>query len=180
MLESLIKLLNYYKGLGEKTFEQLDEEALMIEPSEGVNSISVIVKHLHGNMLSRWTNFLSEDGEKEWRDRDEEFRSTIKTKEEMILKWSEGWSCVINTMESLREEDLKNVVYIRNEGHSVLDAIHRQLAHYAYHVGQIVYLGKLIKGEEWSSLSIPRNKSEEYNQKKFSEEVGQRHFTEDV
>jgi len=180
MLESLIKLFNYYKGLGEKTFNQLDEEELFIEPSEGINSISIIVKHLHGNMLSRWTNFLNEDGEKEHRDRDEEFRSTIKSRDEMMQKWNEGWDCCFDTLQGSTKNDLEKVIYIRNEGHTVIEAIHRQLAHYAYHIGQIIYLGKIIKGEKWESLSIPRDKSDEYNQQKFAEEVGQRHFTGDV
>lgn len=180
MLDSLIKLLNYYKKLGEKTFSQLDDEELFIEPAEGTNSISVVVKHLHGNMLSRWTNFLEEDGEKVWRDRDGEFRSTIKSREEMLQKWNEGWSCFFATLNELKEVDFNRIVYIRNEGHTVIEAIHRQVAHYSYHVGQIVYLGKIIKGDAWESLSVPRNKSQAYNEKKFSEEVGQRHFTDDI
>jgi len=180
MIESVIKLLNYYKGLGEKTFDQLEEEELFIEPAEEANSIAVIVMHLHGNMRSRWTNFLVEDGEKEWRDRDGEFRPSLTSREEVIKKWDEGWSCFLNAIESLEEDDLEKIVYIRKEEHTVLEAIHRQVAHYAYHIGQIVFLGKIIKGEAWQTLSIARNKSEEFNEKKFAEEVGQRHFTDEA
>lgn len=180
MLENLIKLLVYYKGLGEKTFEQLSDEELHLEPADDANSISIIVKHLWGNMMSRWTNFLTEDGEKEWRDRDGEFNSTIKTPEELMEKWNEGWGCFLGALQSLKEDDLNKTVYIRNEGHTVIDAIHRQLAHYASHIGQIMYLGKIIKGAEWQSLSIPKGKSGEYNAEKFKQKKTDRHFTDEV
>lgn len=179
-IENVIKLFQYYKSLGEKTIEALSDEELHLEPADDANSVSIIVKHLWGNMLSRWTNFLTEDGEKEWRKRDQEFESTIKTRTELIEKWEEGWSCLFDALNGLKESDFTRTVYIRNEGHSVEDAIHRQLAHYSYHVGQIVYLGKLIKGKDWKSLSIPKGKSTNYNQKKFAEEVGQRFFTDEV
>ena len=177
MLENLINLLEYYKSLGEKTFAQLSDEELHLEPAEDANSIAIIVKHLWGNMLSRWTNFLSEDGEKEWRDRDGEFDSTIKTRKEFDEKWEEGWSTFLGALRDLNEADLNKIVYIRNEGHSVIDAIHRQLAHYASHIGQIMYLGKIIKGSEWKSLSIPKGKSSEFNAEKFSKDKTERHFT---
>lgn len=180
MLENLIKLLEYYKSLAEKTFAQLDDEEIHLEPADDANSIAIIVKHLWGNMISRWTNFLTEDGEKEWRDRDGEFNATIRTREEFDQKWKEGWNTFLGALKSLNEEDLNKTVYIRNEGHTVIDAIHRQLAHYASHIGQIIYLGKIIKGSEWESLSIPKGKSKEYNQKKFTEEVGQKFFTDEV
>lgn len=180
MLENIIKLLSHYKGLGDKTFEQLSDEELFYEPAEGANSISIIVKHLQGNMLSRWTNFLSEDGEKEWRDRDGEFNATIKTRDELIAKWEEGWNCFLSALKELSEDDLNKIVYIRNEGHTVIDAIHRQLAHYSSHIGQIMYIGKIIKGKEWISLSIPKGGSAEYNTAKFSEEKTNRHFTDEV
>ncbi len=179
-VESILKLFNYYKSLGERTFEALSDEELHWEPAPDANSISIIVKHLWGNMLSRWTNFLTEDGEKDWRNRDDEFKETIKTREEMLFKWEEGWKCLLGAVGNLNEEDLERTVYIRNEGHIALDAIHRQLAHYSYHVGQIVYLGKLIKGEEWQSLSIPKGGSTKYNEKKFSSEKKDRHFTDEV
>ncbi len=180
MIESILKLFRYYKSLGERTFEALSDEELHLEPAPGANSISIIVKHLWGNMLSRWTNFLTEDGEKDWRNRDEEFEVTIKTREELLTKWEEGWQCLFNAIGNLSEEDLERTIYIRNEGHSVIDAIHRQLAHYSYHVGQIVFLGKLIKGEGWESLSIPKGGSNDYNSNKFSSEKADRHFTDKV
>lgn len=179
-IESLLKLFQYYKSLGERTFEVLSDEELHLEPATDANSISIIVKHLWGNMLSRWTNFLTEDGEKDWRNRDDEFESTIKTREELLIKWEEGWKCLFDVIGSLKESDLEKTVYIRNEGHSVVDAIHRQLAHYSYHVGQIVYLGKLIKGKDWQSLSIPKGQSKEYNSNKFSSDKADRHFTDKV
>lgn len=177
MLENLINLFEYYQSLGEKTFAQLDDDELHLEPADDANSIAIIVNHLSGNMLSRWTNFLNEDGEKEWRNRDSEFETIIKTRDQLDEKWRSGWDCLLSTLENLKEEDLTKTVFIRNEGHLVIEAIYRQLAHYAYHIGQIVYLAKIIKGEAWQSLSIPKGKSEEYNQQKFAEEVGQRFFT---
>lgn len=153
---------------------------MFLEPADGSNSISVIVKHLWGNMTSRWTNFLTEDGEKSWRDRDAEFESSITSRVELMEKWDQGWKVFLNAIKELKNEDLEKTVYIRNEGHTVIDAIHRQVAHYSYHIGQIVYLGKIIKGEDWDCLSIPRNKSEDYNRKKFAIEVGQRYFTDDL
>ena len=180
MIENLLKLFNYYKSLGERTFDALTDEELHLEPAVDANSVSIVVKHLWGNMLSRWTNFLTEDGEKDWRDRDGEFETTIKTREEMLGKWNEGWDCLFEALSSLKEEDLSKIVYIRNEGHTVIDAINRQLAHYSYHVGQIVFLGKMIKGEDWVSLSIPKGKSTAYNQEKFADDKGDRHFTDKV
>lgn len=180
MIENLVKLLLYYKNLGDRTFESLSDEELHLTPGDGSNSITIIVKHLWGNMLSRWTNFLTEDGEKDWRDRDGEFETTIKTREEMLTKWEEGWKVFLDAIKGLQEEDLKKIIYIRNEGHTVIDAIHRQLAHYSYHIGQIVFLAKLIKGEDWVSLSIPKGDSEKYNQEKFSSEKSDTHFTDSV
>ena len=179
-IENITKLLAHYKTLGERTMGQLSEEEIHLEPGVDTNSIAIIVKHLHGNMLSRWTNFLTEDGEKEWRERDAEFEDTITSKANLIEKWDEGWNCFLGTVRTLSNEDLEKTVYIRNEGHSVTDAIQRQLAHYSYHVGQMVFLGKIIKGENWQSLSIPKGKSKEYNQQKFSTEKTRRHFTDKV
>lgn len=169
MIAGIIKLFQNYQSLGERTFDQLEDEDLHLIPGDDSNSIPTIVKHLWGNMLSRWTNFLTEDGEKDWRNRDEEFNVTIKTREELMAKWNEGWNCLYDALKSLKEEDLQTTVYIRGEAHTAIEAIHRQLAHYSYHVGQIVYLGKMIKGEEWKSLSIPKGESEEFNKKKFAD-----------
>jgi hypothetical protein len=185
-LRSAKRQFLYYKTLGEKAMEQLEPEQLFVSLNEDTNSIAVIVKHLHGNMLSRWTDFLTTDGEKETRDRDGEFTesastplSVTKDKEDLMKNWNEGWACLFNTLESLKPEDLSTVVYIRNEGHTALEAINRQLAHYPYHVGQMVFYAKLLKKTEWNSLSIPKNKSKDYNTDKFSKEKTKKHFTDD-
>ena len=179
-LESIKKQFLYYKSLGEKTFDQLEPEQLFIAANENTNSIAVIVKHLAGNMISRWTDFLTTDGEKEWRNRDEEFNEFVATKEELLLLWQKGWNVFFNTIDSLKPEQLLEIIYIRNEGHTVLEAINRQLAHYPYHVGQIVFYGKLLKQGEWTSLSIPKNNFNMYNAEKFSREKSIRHFTDDI
>jgi hypothetical protein len=179
-LESVKKQFEYYKMLGEKTFEQIPEEKLFWQLNEESNSISMIVKHLNGNMLSRLTDFLTSDGEKEWRKRDEEFDNDIKTKIELLSKWNEGWECLFNAINALTEKDLENEIYIRNMGHSISEAINRQLAHYPYHIGQIVFIGKIIQNKNWNSLSIPKGKSKEYNNEKFSKPKRKEHFTNDL
>ncbi|MBJ6369832.1 DUF1572 family protein [Snuella sedimenti] len=179
-LTSAIKQFQYYKSLGDKTFEQLDFDELNKEFAQDANSISIIVKHLVGNMLSRWTNFLTEDGEKEWRQRDLEFEATFTSKDELIKNWNTGWNCLFNALEPLTTSDLERVIYIRNQGHTVIEAINRQLMHYAYHVGQIVFIGKLIKGDQWQSLSIPKGHSTTYNDKKFKQTKSKKHFTDDL
>ncbi|MFK7904357.1 MAG: DUF1572 family protein [Chitinophagales bacterium] len=178
-LESTLKQLYYYKSLGEKTFAQLSEADIHWQQSEYSNSIAIIVKHLYGNMLSRWTNFLEEDGEKTWRNRDQEFVSTIEDKQDLLKHWEDGWSCFLGAVEPLKSSDLERIIYIRNQGHTVLEAINRQLAHYAYHIGQIVFIGTLLKGENWVSLSVPRNQSKSYNKEMFSKEKKRGHFTDD-
>ncbi|HEX5154621.1 MAG TPA: DUF1572 family protein [Parafilimonas sp.] len=162
-LEAAIKKFKFQKQLGEKTFAQLEEKDLFFKPSKESNSIAVIVQHLSGNMLSRWTNFLTEDGEKPWRDRDKEFEDLPSTKDEVLNAWNKGWQCVLNVLESLRPEDVMKTIMIRSESMPVVDAIVRQLDHYGYHVGQIVYIGRLIKDETWQSISIPKNKSKDFN-----------------
>jgi len=179
-LNSVKKQFEYYKTLGEKTFEQIPEEKLFWKINNESNSISTIVKHLNGNMLSRWTDFLTLDGEKEWRKRDEEFDNDIKNKTELLLKWNEGWNCLFDAINPLTENDLEKEIYIRNMGHSVTEAINRQLAHYSYHIGQIVFLGKIIQNEQWNSLSIPKGKSNDYNNEKFSKPKRKEHFTDDL
>lgn len=178
-LESIRKQFEYYKMLGDKTIEQLPDDKLFWQYNEESNSISIIVKHLYGNMLSRWTDFLTTDGEKEWRNRDAEFENTINSKETLLEMWEEGWKCFFNALNLLNAEDLNRIIYIRNEGHTVLEAINRQLAHYPYHVGQIVFIGKMICNENWVSLSIPKGKSNLYNTGKFSKEKQNKHFTEE-
>lgn len=178
-INSARKQFEYYKLLGEKTFTQLNNEELFWQPDGDNNSIGIIVNHLWGNMLSRWTDFLNSDGEKEWRNRDLEFENVIKTKEELINKWNEGWQCLFEAIDSINEENVNTTIYIRNQGHSIVEAFNRQLCHYAYHVGQIVLLGKIIKAGEWSSLSIPKGKSGDYNREKFSKEKHKGHFTDE-
>lgn len=178
-LESAKKQFLYYKTLGEKAMDQLEPEQLFVSINENTNSIATIVKHLSGNMLSRWTDFLTSDGEKEWRNRDAEFEETIKTKEELLTIWNQGWNCFLEALNGLQAEQLSQIIYIRNEGHTVIEAINRQLAHYPYHVGQMVFYAKMLKNSEWSSLSIPKNKSNNYNSEKFSKEKSIRNFTDD-
>ncbi|MBS1914684.1 MAG: DUF1572 family protein [Bacteroidetes bacterium] len=162
-LDSAIKRLLTYKTLGDKTFVQLNDEDFHYAPNEVSNSIAVIIQHVSGNMLSRWTNFLTEDGEKEWRNRDTEFDEQKLNKEQLIALWEKGWKCMLDTLHSLTEDDLLKTIYIRSEPLSAIDAINRQLAHYPHHVGQILYAAKIIKGNDWQNLSIPKGKSEEFN-----------------
>jgi len=162
-LITVIKRLKYYKDLGEKAFEQLDENDFHFNPSTESNSIAVIVQHIAGNMLSRFTNFLIEDGEKVWRQRDEEFEQHSFSKKQVLEIWNKGWQCCLNSLELLNEEDLVKTITIRQENLSVIDAINRQLAHYPYHIGQIIFLARLIKKENWKNLSIPKGKSNAYN-----------------
>ncbi len=178
-LESVKKQFLYYKTLGEKAIDQLEPQQLFIALNEDTNSIAVIVKHLSGNMISRWTDFLTTDGEKEWRNRDAEFEETITNKEELMALWNKGWSCFFDTLTSLTQEQLETIIYIRNEGHTVIEAINRQLAHYPYHIGQIVFYAKMLKKTEWNSLSIPKNKSNSYNADKFSKERSITNFTDE-
>jgi len=168
-LKSLLLECQRYKSLGDKTFVQLNDADIHWKYESTGNSIAVIVKHLSGNMLSRWTNFFSEDGEKTWRNRDSEFEDTYKTKEEMLVAWEKGWNCFFDAIQEINEENFKNTIKIRNEPHSILQALNRQLAHYSYHIGQIVMLGKTIKGGNWVSLSIPKGQSKAFNLKKFKD-----------
>jgi len=154
-LECCIKQFEYYKTLGEKTFNQVPDEKLFWQYNEDSNSIATIVKHLSGNMLSRWTNLLTTDGEKQWRDRDSEFENDISTREEMIYRWAQGWNVFLSSLKSLNADDLFKTIYIRNQGYCVMEAINLQLAHYPYHIGQIVFIGKMCS-ESLTSLSIPK------------------------
>lgn len=178
-LDSVKKQFEYYKMLGEKTFSQVQDDKLFWQYNDESNSIATIVKHLWGNMLSRWTDFLTSDGEKEFRDRDAEFENDINTKEELLEKWNEGWACLFNAMNSLTTEDLSKIIYIRNQGHTVTEAINRQLAHYPYHIGQIVFLGKMLSENGWTSLSIPKGNSKAFNKTKFSKPKQRGHYTDE-
>jgi len=162
-LSTVIKRLKYYKDLGEKTFDQLEEKDFHFIPSAESNSIAIIVQHLAGNMLSRFTNFLTEDGEKEWRQRDAEFEIHDYSKQQITDTWQKGWTCCFAALELLTEDDLLKTITIRHEPLSVIDAINRQLAHYPYHIGQIIFIARMIKKEAWKNLSIPKGKSQTYN-----------------
>ncbi|CAD5258755.1 MULTISPECIES: DUF1572 family protein [unclassified Imperialibacter] len=166
-LVSVRKEFLRYKSLGDKAMAQVPDEGLHWQYNEESNSIATTVKHIWGNMLSRWTSFLTEDGEKEWRQRDREFEEDKATRAEVLGRWDEGWACLFAALDGLKEEDLQQTVYIRAEAHTVMEAINRQLAHYPYHVGQIVYLARMQAGGKWTSLSIARNKSDEFNREKF-------------
>jgi Protein of unknown function (DUF1572) len=146
------------KNYAEKTFDQLSEEQLFWYPNEDSNSVAVIVKHMSGNMISRWTDIFDTDGEKPDRNRDGEFENTMSNREEMKVVWNKGWEVFFETLDGLKEEDLLRKIYIRNEPHFVMDAIERQMYHYSYHIGQIVYIAKMLKSDQWQTLTIPRKK----------------------
>lgn len=179
-LDSIKKQFEYYKYLGEQTFDQLEEKDLFWRFNEESNSIAIIVNHLQGNMKSRWTDFLIADGEKEWRNRDLEFESVITTKAELLTKWNEGWKCLFIALDSITRENFNTEIYIRNQGHTVVEAINRQFAHYSYHIGQIVYVGRMLKGDKWKTLSIAKGKSSSFNTEKFSKEKKTEHFIDEI
>lgn len=167
-ITSIIKQFDYYKTAGDKTLQQLSFEEMNWQSHDNSNSVSIIVKHMVGNMLSRWTNFLIEDGEKDWRQREQEFEATYTNKDQLIADWEKGWQCVYDAIKPLKNKDLERIVYIRNESHTVADAIFRQLGHYSYHIGQLAYIGVSIKNTDWQSLSIPKGQSVQFNSEKFS------------
>ncbi len=167
-LISVKKQFEYYKMLGEQTFSQVDDAGLFWQYNDESNSLAIIVNHLWGNMLSRWTDFMTTDGEKEFRKRDAEFENEIKSREELFRKWGEAWDCLFSALETITELDLDKIIYIRNEGHTVAEAINRQLAHYPYHIGQIVFIGKMLANKHWNSLSIPKGDSQKFNDEKFA------------
>jgi hypothetical protein len=150
------------KQMGDRSFAQIDEAGMHWTPDPGSNSIALIIQHLHGNMRSRWTQFFSSDLEKPDRNRDSEFEERPLSKAELLALWEEGWGYVFETMDSLEADDLARTVVIRGVNHSVLNAINRQISHYAYHVGQIVYIAKHLASSEWKTLSIAKGKSKEY------------------
>ncbi len=179
-LPSVKKQFEYYKLLGDKTFAQLTDDQFFWLSNIDDNSIAIIVKHIVGNMKSRWTNFLTEDGEKEWRNRDNEFINSFTSKEEIIAYWEMGWKCLFEAINSINEQSQDTIVYIRNHGHTITEAINRQLCHYSYHIGQIVFLAKLLLGNDWKTLSVAKGTSKEYNADKFSKEKRRTHFTDDL
>lgn len=161
-LQCAVENLEAVRKQGERALSQLSYEEMCWTPHEEANSIEIIVKHLRGNMRSRWTDFLIADGEKEDRNRDEEFEGGYHSKEDVLTAWDEGWEFVFLAIRALTANDIGKTVYIRGEAHTVMQAIERQVAHYASHIGQIIYIGKMLKNKEWGCLSIPRGKSNEF------------------
>lgn len=178
-LKSIKRQFQYYKKLGDDTFSQLNEEDIHWQFNDESNSIAIMVKHIVGNQLSRWTNFKTEDGEKDWRQRDTEFKAPYSTKDEMILAWEKGWACLFTALDSIEERYLLEIVYIRNQGHTVIEAINRQICHYPYHIGQIVFIAKMMKNDDWKTLSIAKNKSISFNTEKISKSKTNKHFTDE-
>lgn len=173
-LKDATDLLRHYNRLGDRAMAQAPDAALFASLGEESNSIAIVVKHLAGNLRSRWTDFLTTDGEKPDRNRDAEFEDPPKTREELLARWEAGWKCLFDTLAQLTDADLNRTVYIRTEPHSVMQAIQRQVGHCAYHVGQIVYLAKHFAGANWTVLTVPRRKSAEFNAKVARGEASQR------
>src|SRR5687768_5019613 len=162
-LESAVARVSLYRDLAERAMERLNEVDFHFRPNPESNNIAIIIQHLSGNMLSRWTNFLSEDGEKPWRSRDLEFNDQGFSKDHLLRIWHQGWDCFLNSLRSLRADDLLKTIYIRTEPLLVIDAINRQISHYPNHAGQIIYIAKMILGKDWRSLSIPLGESDKFN-----------------
>jgi hypothetical protein len=173
-LKDSVDLLRYYKRLGDRAMAQASDEALFATIDDQSNSIAIIVKHLAGNMRSRWSDFLTSDGEKPDRDRDSEFEAPPKTRVELLAIWESGWQLAFDALAPLTDADLSRTAYIRTEAHTVMQTIHRQLAHYSYHIGQIVYLAKHFAGRDWNALTIPRRKSAEFNARVAAGKASQR------
>jgi hypothetical protein len=173
-LEDSLELFRYYKTLAERAMQQVSDEQLFTTLDSEANSIALIAKHMVGNMRSRWTDFLTTDGEKPDRNRDSEFIQPPATREELMSRWEDGWMYVFRALEPLSDADLGRTVTIRGEAHSVMQAVNRQVAHYACHVGQIVFLAKHFAHDNWQSLTIPRNRSAEFDQSVVSGATSQR------
>jgi uncharacterized damage-inducible protein DinB len=167
-------VFRYYKNLAERAMAQVTDEQFCAALDGEMNSIAVIVKHMAGNMRSRWTDFLTSDGEKPDRNRDAEFTEGHESRESMLSVWEEGWQCLFEALEPLSDEDLERTITIRGEAHSVMQAINRQIAHYSYHCGQIVFLAKHFQHARWQSLTVPRNQSAEFNRRVLAGEASQR------
>lgn len=166
-LQNIRREFKRYQSLGDRCFKQLNEPDIHWHANDENTSIAIIVKHMVGNMLSRWTNFLTEDGEKSWRQRDNEFKDPYASLSEMIEAWEKGWECVFSALDMIDDSNFEEKVRIRDEEHTIPEALNRQLAHYAYHTGQIVWIAKNIRGAAWESLTIPKGKSEDYNRSMF-------------
>jgi Protein of unknown function (DUF1572) len=173
-LKDSVSLFYYYKKLAEAAMEQVTEQQLFQVLDEEMNSIAIIAKHMAGNMRSRWTDFLTSDGEKPTRNRDSEFVDPPGTRVAVMKMWEEGWRCLFSALQPLREADIDRRVTIRGEEHSVMQAVNRQIAHYSYHCGQIVFLAKHFQHARWKSLSVPRKQSAEFNRRVLAKELSQR------
>lgn len=169
-----LAIFRQYKRFADRAIEQINDEQLYATLDPESNSIAIIMKHVAGNMRSRWTDFLTSDGEKPTRNRDGEFDAPPQTRAEVVGLWESGWKCAFDALAALTDENLAQTVYIRTEPHSVLQAIHRNLAHSVYHVGQIVFLAKHFAGEKWTTLTIPRNRSADFNARVAKGELSQR------
>jgi hypothetical protein len=173
-LKDSLAVFRYYKRLAERAMEQVNDADLFTELGPETNSIAIVIKHMAGNMRSRWTDFLTTDGEKPDRNRDSEFEAPPQTRAQVLEMWEQGWQCLFNAIEPLTDADLNRTVFIRGEAHSVMQTINRQVAHYQYHIGQIVLLARHFAGDSWQSLSIPRKGSAEFNRKVSGGEASQR------
>jgi hypothetical protein len=173
-LKDSLAVFRYYKRLAERAMEQVSDADLFSELGPETNSIAIVIKHMAGNMRSRWTDFLTADGEKPDRNRDSEFEAPPRTRADVLELWEQGWQCLFTAIEPLSDADLARTVFIRGEAHSVMQAINRQVAHYQYHIGQIVLLARHFAGDRWQSLSIPRKQSAEFNRKVSAGQASQR------
>ena len=173
-LEDSIELFRYYKKLADSSIAQVSDEQLLLSLDQEMNSIAQVMQHMAGNMRSRWTDFLTTDGEKPDRNRDQEFEERTASRQQLSAMWEEGWQCLFAALEPLVEADLTSTITIRGEAHSVMQAINRQTAHYSYHCGQIVFLAKHFKSAAWQSLSVPRGQSADFNRRVLAGEASQR------
>lgn len=164
-----IKIFENYRQLGMRSMEQLSGEQLLWRPNATTNSIAIIVSHMSGNMISRFTNFLTEDGEKSWRKRDAEFEPVLQYREEIYTAWNRGWDCMLASLSALTTSDIDKTVFIRGEPHTIQEAVERQLAHHASHVGQIIFIAKMQLDNSWQTLSIPKGQSATYNEQMFGD-----------
>lgn len=173
------KQFEYYRMLADKTILLLSEEQLNWRYNEESNSVAMLMRHIAGNLTSRFTNFFTEDGEKKWRNRDDEFRVGYFDRHQLITDWDKAWAILFELLDHINGQNIAYQVKIRNQEHTVAEALYRQLGHYSYHIGQMIYIGKMLFDKDWKSLSIPKNQSQNYNAQKFSNPNSEKHFTDD-